>query len=232
MTTTVGVLRLGAMGRPIAGHLVDGGLQVVVFDLDREAVEAVASSGARAAGSPAELAAASDVMLVLVASDDQVLRDVPESPGVHGPGVILPGLRVGAEEIAGIGVGRREDLIVKPAVVLESRGERAQQFAFVRVLEVDQDRLQRLDVGPDGLPGSRCLPNERRGRLIQFVDRAGIRARKLHRVRDDRGQHFLEVERGGDCLPDLPEGLQLADTIPQLPKQSRVLDGDDSLIGA
>ena len=73
MTTTVGVLRLGAMGRPIAGHLVDGGLQVVVFDLDREAVEAVASSGARAAGSPAELAAASDVMLVLVASDDQVL---------------------------------------------------------------------------------------------------------------------------------------------------------------
>jgi 3-hydroxyisobutyrate dehydrogenase-like beta-hydroxyacid dehydrogenase len=73
MTTTVGVVGLGAMGRPIAGHLVDAGSDVAVFDLDREAVEGLASRGARAAASLDELAAASDVVLVLVASDEQVL---------------------------------------------------------------------------------------------------------------------------------------------------------------
>ena len=68
----VGVIGLGAMGGPIAHHLARAGLPVVVADLDQAAVQACVAAGMRAAGSPAELAAGSDVVLVVVATDEQV----------------------------------------------------------------------------------------------------------------------------------------------------------------
>jgi 3-hydroxyisobutyrate dehydrogenase len=68
----VGVVGLGAMGRPIAEHLVAAGHPTTVFDLDPQAVAEVAARGARPAGSLPELAAASDVVVVVVPSDDDV----------------------------------------------------------------------------------------------------------------------------------------------------------------
>jgi 3-hydroxyisobutyrate dehydrogenase-like beta-hydroxyacid dehydrogenase len=70
----VGVVGLGAMGRPIAEHLLDSGATTTVLDLDRTAVEEVAARGATAASTLPELAAASDVVVVIVPSDDDVRR--------------------------------------------------------------------------------------------------------------------------------------------------------------
>ncbi len=72
MTGTVGVVGLGAMGRPIAEHLVDAGVTTLVLDTDRAVVDQVVSRGAKAAGSLAEIASGSDVMIVVVPSDDDV----------------------------------------------------------------------------------------------------------------------------------------------------------------
>ena len=47
--------------------------------------------------------------------------------------------------------------------------------------------------------------------VVQLVDRAGVGAGEAGGVRDDGGQHLLEVERGGDGLADLAERLQLVD---------------------
>ena len=69
---TVGVVGLGAMGLPIAGHLARAGVPVVVADLDEAAVRACVAQGMTAADGPAELAARSDVVLVVVPSDDDV----------------------------------------------------------------------------------------------------------------------------------------------------------------
>lgn len=68
----VGVVGLGAMGGPIAHHLARAGLPVVVADLDRAAVEGCVAADMRAVRSPAELGAGSDVVLVVVATDEQV----------------------------------------------------------------------------------------------------------------------------------------------------------------
>ena len=69
----VGVVGLGAMGGPIARHLARAGVSVVVADLDEAAVSACVDAGmARAAGLP-DLAARCDVVLVVVATDDEVL---------------------------------------------------------------------------------------------------------------------------------------------------------------
>jgi 3-hydroxyisobutyrate dehydrogenase len=62
------------MGRPIAEHLLDSGAPTTVLDLDRATVEQVVARGAQAASTLPELAAASDVVVVIVPSDDDVRR--------------------------------------------------------------------------------------------------------------------------------------------------------------
>jgi 3-hydroxyisobutyrate dehydrogenase len=67
---TVGVVGLGNMGGRIARRLVDGGEDVVGFDLDGARA---AAAGARAAESPAEVAREADV----------VLLSLPDSPAIE-----------------------------------------------------------------------------------------------------------------------------------------------------
>jgi hypothetical protein len=45
------------------------------------------------------------------------------------------------------------------------------------------------------------------GRFVKLVDRAGVGAREPRGMRDDGGQHFLEVERGGNRLAHLTKRL-------------------------
>lgn len=88
-TTVVGVVGLGAMGGPIAGHLAGAGLPVLVADLDPAALQAQVERGARAAQGLLDLARSCDVVLVVVATDDEVL-------GVcTGEGGVLAGCRAG-----------------------------------------------------------------------------------------------------------------------------------------
>ncbi|WIX77095.1 NAD(P)-dependent oxidoreductase [Amycolatopsis carbonis] len=70
---SVGMAGLGAMGAPIARHLVGAGRDTMVFDRNRSTVDELVGAGARAAGSTAELGGC-DVVLVIVPSDEDVLE--------------------------------------------------------------------------------------------------------------------------------------------------------------
>ena len=59
----VGFVGLGRMGKPMALNLLRAGFAVTVHSRSRGPVEEVAAQGATAAGSPAEVAAACDVVL-------------------------------------------------------------------------------------------------------------------------------------------------------------------------
>jgi 3-hydroxyisobutyrate dehydrogenase len=72
---TVGVVGLGNMGGRIARRLVDGGEDVVGFDLD---ATRAAGAGARAAGSLAEVASAADVVLLSL-PDSNVIEAVVDA---------------------------------------------------------------------------------------------------------------------------------------------------------
>jgi putative dehydrogenase len=71
MTSNVGVIGLGAMGKGMAGSLRRSGCKVHVFDVRTEAAEAFATEGGVACASPAELAAHCDVIVSVVVNAAQ-----------------------------------------------------------------------------------------------------------------------------------------------------------------
>jgi 2-hydroxy-3-oxopropionate reductase len=68
----VGLVGLGSMGLGMASNLLRHGVDLVVYDVRANAVEELRSSGARVAGSPAELAKLCDIVLVSVVNEAQV----------------------------------------------------------------------------------------------------------------------------------------------------------------
>jgi 3-hydroxyisobutyrate dehydrogenase-like beta-hydroxyacid dehydrogenase len=68
-----GVIGLGAMGGPIAGHMMRAGLRVCCFDLDAEVTARYGAAGAQAASTAGEVAASSSVVFVFVPADDDVM---------------------------------------------------------------------------------------------------------------------------------------------------------------
>jgi len=68
----LGFIGLGAMGSRIAGRLQRAGHSMTVYDRNAKRVEALASKGAAAARTPAEVAARSEIVLSCVADDAAV----------------------------------------------------------------------------------------------------------------------------------------------------------------
>jgi 2-hydroxy-3-oxopropionate reductase len=71
----VGFIGLGVMGRPMAGNLLRAGVGLIVHNRSRDARDELVARGAAAAGSPAEVAAAADIIITMLA-DDQAVRAV------------------------------------------------------------------------------------------------------------------------------------------------------------
>lgn len=62
----VGFIGLGIMGKPMALNLLKAGIDTIVYDVNPKAVEVLVEAGAKAAISPKELAAGSDVVITIV----------------------------------------------------------------------------------------------------------------------------------------------------------------------
>ncbi|WP_052475823.1 NAD(P)-dependent oxidoreductase [Cohnella kolymensis] len=69
---SVVVIGLGAMGLPMAGHLVNGGLKVWGYDVNPEALSKAADLGVYGCTSLQEIAGQVDGVLIMVQSDQQV----------------------------------------------------------------------------------------------------------------------------------------------------------------
>ena len=87
--TQVGFIGLGRMGKPMAINILRAGFPLTVYDSRQEPVGELAALGARAAGSPKEVAETSDIVATAVVYDAQV------EVVVTGPGGVLEGARSG-----------------------------------------------------------------------------------------------------------------------------------------
>ena len=89
---TVGILGLGKMGCPMAKHIIAKGYKVVGYDPVPEACGATAAHGARIAGSPREVAQASELVVIVVGFDSEVEEVLFGKDGVLAgakPGLIV-----------------------------------------------------------------------------------------------------------------------------------------------
>lgn len=77
--TQVGFIGLGRMGKPMAINILRAGFALTVYDSREEPVRELAGLGARAAGSPKEVAEGSDMVATAVVDDAQV-EDVTSGP--------------------------------------------------------------------------------------------------------------------------------------------------------
>ena len=71
-TTRAGVIGLGAMGFQMARHIVNNGFSVAGFDVAADAAARAADAGVKIVDNPAEVGAQSDIVIVMVATDEQV----------------------------------------------------------------------------------------------------------------------------------------------------------------
>jgi len=89
MAQTIGFIGLGIMGRPMAKNLIKAGYSLVVHSRSRGPVDEVVKAGAKAASSPKDVAAQSDVLITML----------PNSPDVEqvalGKDGIIEGARAG-----------------------------------------------------------------------------------------------------------------------------------------
>ncbi len=74
-----GVIGLGAMGFQMARHMVKRGFDVTGFDIAPGAVARAADAGVRIVANPAEVGVQSEVVVVMVATDSQVVDVIAHS---------------------------------------------------------------------------------------------------------------------------------------------------------
>jgi 3-hydroxyisobutyrate dehydrogenase len=87
---TIGFIGLGLMGSNMVENLQKKGFEPIVMDLNKDAVAAVVARGATEATSPAELAAACDIVMLCLTTSNVVEKLVYADDG------ILAGIKEGA----------------------------------------------------------------------------------------------------------------------------------------
>lgn len=90
MSTRIGFIGLGVMGKPMVRNLVAGGQSVVVFNRSSPAVDELVTAGAEAATDVHSLAEVSDVVITML-PNSEIVEHV-----IAGPGGVLEGARRGA----------------------------------------------------------------------------------------------------------------------------------------
>jgi 2-hydroxy-3-oxopropionate reductase len=92
MAQVIGFIGLGIMGRPMAKNLLKAGHSLVVHNRSRAAVDDLVSAGARAAGSPREVAGQCDLLITMLPnSPDVELVALGKDGVIEGarPGLVL-----------------------------------------------------------------------------------------------------------------------------------------------
>jgi 3-hydroxyisobutyrate dehydrogenase-like beta-hydroxyacid dehydrogenase len=86
MGQEIGFVGLGAMGSPMVQRLLQAGHDVIVHDLNQAAMDAAMEAGAKAASSPAEIAARAEIVMVSLPTPDVVRKVALGEGGLNAGG--------------------------------------------------------------------------------------------------------------------------------------------------
>lgn len=82
MRKNIGFIGLGIMGRPMTLNLLKAGHNVIVYDINKEAVDKLVNAGAKGASSPKEVGENSDIIITMVPNSQHVREVVLSENGV------------------------------------------------------------------------------------------------------------------------------------------------------
>jgi 3-hydroxyisobutyrate dehydrogenase-like beta-hydroxyacid dehydrogenase len=80
--TAIGLIGVGYIGKLLVDRLLDAGYRVTVFDVDDDQVAHATDRGARAAGSPAEIARETDAVILTLPGSPEVEATMEGSEGL------------------------------------------------------------------------------------------------------------------------------------------------------
>src|ERR1041385_4243267 len=143
----IGFIGLGRMGRPMSSNLVKKGFDLIVYDINLDAVQDLQRLQARS-GTPDELAAASDIIVIML-PNSQIVRDV-----VLG---ILPHVRRGSlimdmstidplvtDFLAAEAAKKGVEFVDAPVGRLASHADRGESLFMVGASQKNFDRVKPL----------------------------------------------------------------------------------------
>jgi 2-hydroxy-3-oxopropionate reductase len=78
----IGFIGLGIMGKPMSKNLLKAGHQLVIFDINEEAVEEVKQAGAEVGSSPKDVASKTNIIITMLPNSPQVKAVVLGKDGV------------------------------------------------------------------------------------------------------------------------------------------------------
>lgn len=99
----IGFIGLGIMGRSMAGHLLEAGHPLHVYNRSRDKAGELVARGARWCDSPGEVAAASDMVITMVGYPSDVERIYLEAGGIverAAPGTLLVDMTTSSPSLA------------------------------------------------------------------------------------------------------------------------------------
>lgn len=85
----IGIVGVGDMGLPMAGHMVTGGHEVLAYDVDPDRLTAAAANGAKAASGLGDVADQADVVIACLRTDDQMHAVAEELVSRDHPGQLI-----------------------------------------------------------------------------------------------------------------------------------------------
>jgi 3-hydroxyisobutyrate dehydrogenase-like beta-hydroxyacid dehydrogenase len=116
------------MGLAMAGHVLDKGLEVAAFDVDRERMELAHQRGLAAKASLCDLARAADAFILVVATDEQVVtvaEELAQSAADRATIVVAATISVETVRDLGLRLATHGKRLVDAPVVYGASGARA-----------------------------------------------------------------------------------------------------------
>ncbi|MEN8159194.1 MAG: NAD(P)-binding domain-containing protein [Myxococcota bacterium] len=236
MSLKVGFVGLGDIGRPMALQLPRAGLETAVFDIAPGPVEELAAAGAKAAASPREVAAASDVVGVCVRTAAQVRSVVTGEDGLLAgarPGLVIlvhsTVVPATVEELAGIAA--KQDVGVLDACV--SGNANAPDPQFKLFLAGDDAQREKIHPYATAIAADRLVPTGPLGssckakiclNLVTYLQwLAAFESAKLARAIGLPQEVFEDVGRSNGQLTELMIAYLALHKIPEEARKGEAL---------
>ena len=147
----IGFIGLGRMGRPMATNMVRKGFDLMVLDINKEAVETLVAAGARAGTSVAEIARQSDIIVTMLPSSVEVEQVAMGQDGIFAnapKGAVLMDMStidpLATDRLAAAAVRHGLTMVDAPVGRLAEHADRAESLFMVGASDADFARLKPL----------------------------------------------------------------------------------------